>query len=195
MKLLITGCGRSGTMYLANLLNAAGIKTAHESNIARYGYGAGDDYDIDVNWMRASKLNGKDLGYEVIQVVRHPLLVASSFKHMNFFETVGVHMQAVEELLGKDIRNREYPELDYWIDWNTYISKYADYRFDIASVDRDWIHRMIHIYGGEFTENTEIALKKRNTNTLNKDYIVYNLANYDRAGELTELAAKYGYRL
>jgi len=106
LKYLVTGTGRSGTVYLAKLLSSVGISCGHESifdfagiNIAlqrlrqdipiglswvslRDGYGWFDLWALqaDSSYMAAPYLEHHILNdTKIIHVVRNPLLVVSSF--------------------------------------------------------------------------------------------------------------------
>lgn len=78
-KFLITGCGRSGTNYVADRLGAAGILCGHENVFTVNGPVDSGAYVGDSSWFAAPYLDRIDRGIRVVHVVRDPRLVVNSF--------------------------------------------------------------------------------------------------------------------
>lgn len=90
MRLLITGCARSATMYLAELLKAAGVDATHEKAQAPRETYNGSGYRIDPLGFDDSKAGEVEVNSEfghVVEhvpvealghVIRHPHLVVAS---------------------------------------------------------------------------------------------------------------------
>lgn len=77
---IITGCGRSGTNYLATRLMESGIKCGHESVFQVNGPTLNDGcYCGDSSWFAAPFLGDVYLEAPVLHVVRSPRLVVESF--------------------------------------------------------------------------------------------------------------------
>ena len=85
---MITGCGRSGTKYLATLLTAAGMPAGHEKahNHQRRGEWMPGQL-VDSSWMAATMLDAVDV--PVVALVRHPLRVVKSLVEIGFFGSYG----------------------------------------------------------------------------------------------------------
>ena len=69
--ILITGCGRSGSNYINNLLNKHNIKSVHE-NIYD------NDYDVIVSWYlmfnrKDMPYYNKDINYKILPDIFTPL--------------------------------------------------------------------------------------------------------------------------
>ena len=71
MQVLVTGCGRSGTLYMTNVLQAMGLNVGHET----------DGPDGTVDWHAAAWPEERTAHYDVkLHLVRHPLDVFASLK-------------------------------------------------------------------------------------------------------------------
>ena len=84
MKYLITGTGRCGTGWAAQVLSGAGIPCTHEGVFTPEGYIIPTAL-AESSWMAAVALN--DLGSEtrVIHLIRHPYRVIESQMRLRFF--------------------------------------------------------------------------------------------------------------
>lgn len=80
MRFLVTGCGRSGTNYVADRLCQSGVKCGHESVYSVEGpLGVrADEYQGDSSWFAAPFLNDAN-GIKVFHIVREPRSVIESF--------------------------------------------------------------------------------------------------------------------
>lgn len=80
MKFIITGCGRSGTNYVASRLNSAGVNCGHENVFTVNGPVLDASYyDGDSSWFAAPYLGNVFPDACVLHVVRNPLKVIESF--------------------------------------------------------------------------------------------------------------------
>lgn len=81
MDFLITGCGRSGTKYVAERLNSSGISCGHEKIFTVYGPSQVDfdKYDGDSSWFAAPFLEILPTKLPVLHIVRNPVKVVKSF--------------------------------------------------------------------------------------------------------------------
>lgn len=146
-KVLITGCGRSGTTYMASVLRKAGLAVRHEV--------MGDDgcsswyfAPREVPWFppaHKSDPNKRhadgivDVEFDItLHVVRHPIKVIPSA----FATFEKANWKFVGQFI-KDIDPR-YPRLvnaiRYWLRWNKLVSKERPdaYRFRIEDIDTEW---------------------------------------------------------
>ena len=83
-RFVVTGCGRSGTRFVAELLTASGVRCGHEaahSHAARGRWPAG--LVADSSWMAACMLDVVTV--PVVLLVRHPLAVVRSWVEIGFF--------------------------------------------------------------------------------------------------------------
>ena len=92
---LITGCGRSGTRYVADLLTSLGVPTGWEATLNPfYPTHKARDYPFllrrlrfhgDANWLATAYLSRVPGSVIVFQQVRHPLRVVRSLLSLRFF--------------------------------------------------------------------------------------------------------------
>lgn len=87
-KILITGCGRSGTGYISNYLTGAGIKCGHEDVFTLNGFKGWKDYEADSSWFAAPFLDELDGDVRIVHIVRHPDKVVNSFYRLGLFSTL-----------------------------------------------------------------------------------------------------------
>lgn len=92
MKCLIVGCGRSGTGFLASLLNNEGLDCGHErifhpKTDAENGF----EFEFESSWLAAPYIDEiQDLTH-LIHVVREPRLVTDSFIRLGVFAPTPIH--------------------------------------------------------------------------------------------------------
>lgn len=140
---VITGCGRSGTMWVAEALTAAELPCAHEHFCSSWT----DDYGDDQIWRDAPSGVGESswqaapfvgemqaAGVPVVHLVRHPIEVASSLIANRMLLPVQVSEERWElkpwhQFLTTHIGDwvwRLHPHdraLQFWTDWNKLIEK------------------------------------------------------------------------
>jgi hypothetical protein len=145
IEFVITGTGRSGTMWAAQALTAAGLPCAHEFTCSSWM----DDYSDDQIWRTSPPgLLGESswqaapfveemqaAGVRVVHLVRHPMEVASSLVANEML--LPVHggplpwHRFIEAHIGDHIF-RLHPHdraLRFWTEWNMQI-KQPDLRWD-----------------------------------------------------------------
>jgi len=130
-RLLVTGCARSGTGYLAALLTELGLECGHERVFApRTVRGAAPIWPEDVraesSWLAAPFLAHLPKGTAVVQLVRHPLAVMRSNLRIGFFSTPSEYLEHACAHL-PSLRQGEPIEraARYWIGWNELIEREA----------------------------------------------------------------------
>lgn len=80
MKFIITGCGRSGTGYIADRLNNTGLSCGHENVFTVNGPTRNfRNYDGDSSWFAAPYIGQAYSSAKILHVVRDPLCVIESF--------------------------------------------------------------------------------------------------------------------
>lgn len=195
MKLIITGCGRSGTHYLANLLKKAGIKAAHEEEALGHDGPKPicSELDAVVSWCALPYLD-QFPGAVVVHLIRHPISVATSLRNIGLFKNQGGHNRMVANYMpfGDNI-----PELDHWIDWNTWAHNEACRTIKLESIcfgDLFWLGKVCEVEIGE-TFPVMSAMKERHHGGSYSQPQKFDLNNYERLDELVALADHYGYNL
>lgn len=131
--LLITGCPRSGTRYLASLLRAAGIRAFHErmgrDGTVNAAFAVDDFWYPGNNPDRPSRVRFD----HVFHVVRHPLFCIASMASMNnprFWHWTQLHTG----LCFEDYESPLQHAARFWVKWNELVEKLSpQWRFKIES--------------------------------------------------------------
>lgn len=86
MRFVITGCGRSGTNYIANRLLASGVNCGHEQVFSVTGpLDNFDQFDGDSSWFAAPFIDSVSPRLTVLHIVRDPRSVIESFHRIGLF--------------------------------------------------------------------------------------------------------------
>lgn len=120
MKLLITGCGRSGTGYAAKALQAIGLEVGHEEELAN-----GISDWRAVGWPQ-SKLGEYDL---VLHQVRHPLGTIASWHVVTRDAWRGAHDVFPYSLAREG--SLLYRCMDFWVVWNSLAEGLCDATYQV----------------------------------------------------------------
>lgn len=88
---VVTGCGRSGTEYIARALEAAGLRCGHEVlfNPRTRAVPAFGAVDGDVSWLAAPFVEALPAGTAVLHQVRDPFAVTASWFGLRFLADGG----------------------------------------------------------------------------------------------------------
>lgn len=111
----MTGCGRSGTMWVAAALRSGGIDVGHEQVFTASGVGD-DTWRAEVSWF-AAPFTPMD-GTYVVRLVRHPLLVAASMtRRGRLLDSSRTFAQQWCPALAKAESLVEWAAA-WWVEWN-----------------------------------------------------------------------------
>jgi len=84
-RFLVTGVGRSGTMYIARALRAIGLRCGHEDVYSGLGMNAWSDWAGDSSWMAVMHIAlGVPRPDHVVHVTRHPSRNIASWYRVGF---------------------------------------------------------------------------------------------------------------
>jgi hypothetical protein len=133
-RVLVTGCARSGTGYLAALLTEVGLACGHElvfePRTVRRSTSEAPDWPQPVraesSWLAAPYLARLPKGTAVVHLVRHPLAVMRSNLRIGFFSAPSEYLEhACAHLPG--LRQGDLIEraARYWVGWNELIEREA----------------------------------------------------------------------
>jgi hypothetical protein len=75
---IVTGCGRSGTNYVSEVLNAAELRCGHEKAFTVLGPQSSPELDAESSWYAAPFLDRVDERTKVLHLVRNPSWVVHS---------------------------------------------------------------------------------------------------------------------
>jgi hypothetical protein len=188
-KLLIIGCGRSGTTYTANVLKRLGVVIEHEK----------DAEDGIVSWYMTVDDNSPygpkrgDYVFDlIIHQVRNPLHVIAS---------AHIFSQATWDFIGKHINHidNDDPVLikgaKYWYYWNLLAEKRSRYSYKVEDFNLVAKKIIQEISIGQYSKEPFIQQSKK-TNT--KKHITIDLKEIQKEDmnlyhNIIKLAKKYGY--
>lgn len=131
--LLITGCARSGTTYISEVLKLGGLDIAHEV-IGKDGISS---WFMCIEADRVPwKHRPSALGYHfehVFHQVRHPLKVISSVLATEHRKAVKYFSENIPEIYSKDKLIVKCAK--YWYYWNLYAEQKAEWRYQVEQID------------------------------------------------------------
>jgi hypothetical protein len=132
--LLITGCARSGTCYMARVLQQAGLDIQHEQ-IGKDGVSS---------WFMTVRADSTPWGpgrngiafSHIFHQVRHPLKVISSVYTTEGVKSWGYSMPFIPQILPEDsyiVRSAKY-----WYYWNLMAAKEAEWTYRVEDLANVW---------------------------------------------------------
>jgi hypothetical protein len=188
--LLITGSERSGTLFTATVLRAAGIDAGHERAANVHGYRQLKNGEVEVAW-EAAYLGLK--AYTVHQV-RHPLAaIASSVKRGTFDPATKYYRWAryAANVYPEILTQRTPLERAalYWLRWNGGIK--ADERWQIETLTSRQLNSALLRLGLHVGTSKALAETPRVHESDAEPLTWDQLGAFE--GAIRELAADYGY--
>lgn len=191
--LLVTGCGRSGTGFMAEFLNRSGVHVGHETM----------DRDGSVSWLLAADIGWAPWGplfrnyrfKHIFHQVRNPLKVIQSFYNVppragwDWIEAVIPEIDSQDTNLTKCAK--------YWIYWNRLSKSISQWTFRIEDFDREYKKMGKKI--GMYFDYKVLASIPKDTNTKGPPtrVITWEVLQNELSTELYQLlrseSALYGY--
>jgi hypothetical protein len=215
-KLLITGCGRSGTLYAAELWQALGLDIRHERPVPPNGVMGEDGI---ASWFLAandpdtpSGPNAQNYEFDVtIHQVRHPLKViasvgqfilkegerAPSFIERNVPETI---LSENEQKTLDEKRQLILQASRYWYHWNRLAEEKADFLVRIENLNNELPILCDYVgidYIPEVMDNIPNNINDRRLHIHEEPWVLdwSDIKNLDPQlyEKIRDLAATYGY--
>ena len=191
-KLLIVGCGRSGTRYTTKVLCRAGLNVGHETD--------GEIGRVDWNYVHPPP--GEIGRYSlVLHQVRHPLRVIESF-HSAGRASWGRIAKADPEIMGGTLLERC---VRYWVRWNAAAERMAAWTYRVEDME-DVVPRILSACGKDlFRIDLRSALvvpktdhSRRGNHKHSVRIPIVTVKSVEEAapgdvGKLIEMASRYGY--
>lgn len=187
IRLLITGTGRCGTMYMARLLTASGVPCGHEDVYTVAGIMARPDLEADSSWAAAPWLTG--FSGTVIHLVRHPMEVVRSHVGARLFGPKRVrppfygYAKRWCKRTGDEVRD----SMRWVLLWNEMIETHADQRIRVEDQPDAAFLESIGATA-EPSVPTDINHRDRQRD-------VPSLPRGDLRDRLAAMAERYGYSL
>ena len=179
-RVVITGCGRSGTSYIATVLQRHGLDVRHEE--------IGADGIVDWKWAPFVD----PAGIPIIQQIRHPLKVIASCSTFVPESWDYICRQAdIPRDLGVLARG-----MRYWLEWNKLVSKKAHFRYRVEELSSA-LPVVCSFFSVEPNyEAMESVSKQQNTRSWKYAAITWSdlmAADRDLALRICRFAAECGY--
>lgn len=215
---LITGCGRSGTQYIARLLCGLGIPCGHETvfnptNLASGRIDWPPAYTGESSWLAAPFVNVLPDSLTFFHQVRHPLAVVRSFLRIGFFSHAKPFSNysdwAIAQVPQLGIGDEVERCFRYWLYWNKLVEQQAEKaghelrRYRIEDFDMERLQELVGTTGLRVEPSAaESALSgsDRSLHTFGDrsrdgDTNWQSLPDGALKDEVLELAARYGYAI
>ena len=215
-KLLVTGCGRSGMLYVTSYIQKLGLDVRHENPVPPNGVMGKDGM---VSWFMAADDPSPPMGpgrphYEfkyTLQLVRHPLKVIASvaqfiFKlDMKSYKYIKNHCGFDHwPVFSQSIEKNKLMELaaEYWLCWNKKTESIATHRARVEYLNEDIILLLESLNVAPAFELTNDIPKNENSR---KEYIKEEIwiLNWNELNEISQeltekvkiLSNQYGYEV
>lgn len=198
-RLIITGCGYSGTHYVAKVLERAGLAVGHERAFQTHRALPPSrwDRDVDVSWIAAGyrRLAGYGTAWTL---VRHPLLVARSLRDRALFHRPNRYSRFAADALGRDPQASTHPELEYWLLWTALSLHQAEWAVRLEDLGREpaldaLVREASRVVGYRGPLDLVAARATVPQNRWPGERRPYDARGYKRFDEVASLAADLGY--
>lgn len=162
MRVVVTGCGRSGTQYVARLLAACGFRSAHESVFKHdlepndYDRDLADsrwrDIDMEVSWLAAPFVSKLAPDVFVWHQTRDPIKVVRCWAHHRLLTHVQPVLQFVNKALPETAHGSQVERaVQYVLGWNELIERQKTdgryVRFAVEKLTPERLGLMLYLAG------------------------------------------------
>jgi len=200
-KLIVTGCPRSGTAFMARLLTEGGISCNHEFFYGMPGISIVRNKAIaEASWLAVPYLERDKKAWDakVIHIIRNPLKQISSLAHMHCLEDYNFEANPYTFFKGLHLpRLKRHGLLDryiyFWIKWNLWAEKYADLTYRLEDIVKD--PQEVFDDLGYDTTGKKFDLSKENNYTDVKQLALEDFKGCVYYDELIAEAKRYNYDL
>lgn len=147
--LIITGCQRSGTAFVAAMITASGYWCSHERFFREREWWMPRPDTIEASWAAAPFLSKVDA--HVVHQLRHPLAVISSMLARGTFHGGGRRSVRWARKRYKQIHRPGDTEIEaamrYWLHWNQLVERHADRMWQIEKLNPGTLAQALTDYG------------------------------------------------
>jgi len=216
-KLLITGCGRSGTLYAVKIWQSLGLKITHERPVPPNGFmgkdGIASWYMVADDYFPPSGPSSKWYKFDVvIHQVRFPLDVIASvaqfiMQKKKLFRFISRNLPQII-LSAKELQLPRKEQLilqasRYWYYWNLLAEKKSDYRIKLENYETD-LPKICAILNVDYNKENIDSIPK-NTNE-RKRYVKneepwkvtweeIKILDLELLKNICNMAKRYGYEI
>lgn len=211
-RLLVTGCGRSGTGFLARVLTVAGLEARHEGHSPAFKphqHKWPDPWKgTEVSWLAAAHLDTLPENLPILHQVRNPLAVTRSFLGFGFFTDPEKHQSGVGPY--RNFMKHHAPEvalwdepidqcLQYWVTWNLKVERHAVLTYRLESLTPAALCGLLARVGVAVPPpRMEAAFRTAGTKTNHRARAKLTAAQILKrplGPMVAKLAGRYGYRM
>lgn len=165
MRFIVTGSGRCGTKYMAELLTTAGTPCGHEM-VHSYQTRPWDGLVADSSWMAVPHLDGS---VPVVLLVRHPLAVVKSLTEIGFLTGHDDGNPCHDVLRAFAPEVYEWPDhadraLDMWYRLNVAAFRYAEMVLRLEAFGVEHLVRLLRWAGRDTSEASDAFRRVGPTN-------------------------------
>lgn len=177
---VITGCARSGTQYVARALDALGFKIGHWNMLGEQGVSS----DLVVPWQCIDDCL-------ILHQVRDPLRQISSMQTsaMYTWNYIGQILKFTDEsLLLKCMK--------YWYYWNVTAEKRGRFTYRLEDIDNIWIKLLTMVGAGDPYTPLPTISKQSNSRAGMYTPVTWDMLEAEDSklcGQIKGLAIHYGY--
>lgn len=209
-RLLIMGCGRSGTGFVAKVLADAGVKSGHEkvfhpgTAVPEWG-----DTQAESSWLALPWLPTLDPGVHVLHLVRDPLKNARSWMGVGMFaDNAHPDHEPYREAVRRSVPGvMDYPTalerwLAHWVVWNELSELQATETIRIEDLDAQGGAQLAKIcddlglcHSHDLTEAFEAVEHNFNTRIIDEGVTLQDILALDEdlVTRFVTLCGRYGY--
>lgn len=202
-KLLVVGCGHSGTMYMAHLLQKIGLDIPHERPVGRDGIVRWSYTHLYKDELQNPVFRGEEHNEDfllpddvmVMHLVRHPLKVIASVTQLTdgIWEFVGA--RAKHHGVSWNPLDNPHPlrGMRLWLLWNLFAEELADFRYRVEELP-EIFPELLEKLGLPSMSMPDIP-KDTNTHnpTLSYSWDDLNDADGILCYQIMRMAERYGY--
>lgn len=202
-RVLITGCGRSGTAFSAKVLATGGAPVTHEGVFGPIAnsWPVTHRTRIESSWLAAPHLANLEQ-VKVIHQVRNPLFVVRSFVGFGFFTRspddpyLCYVLEHAPTVASWD--NPVDQAIEYWLVWNRMVEPHAERRVRLEDLSAEHFAELASMAGLDAADySPAMASLGRRYNGRRRELALTraDLLGRPRGEELAALAERYGYVL
>lgn len=192
--LLITGCARSGTQYVAMALTASGIEIGHEqmksAGVSKWDLATNPKEARNKRWINLHNFQFDHIFHQV----RDPLKVISSVYVTEDRQSWNYILKHTPEI---DIRDSHLIKCaKYWYYWNLKAEELAEWTYRLEDLDQLWEEYGRRLGKPINAQAINAISKKTNTAGDPKRFTWYDLEkelDSELYHNIRKLAQKYGY--
>lgn len=209
LKILITGTGRCGTGYMAQLFHSMGIRTGHERVYTVGGSIVGVIPEIECSWLAVPYLGSLHPNVRVIHLVREPLatirsLVDNLFGVKNTWWEFAKKYSPMYQTHKGTVSSFTYYDSDllnaaaFYINWNRTIELHASHRLNLENIgvsEIDTVLRDARLDVDPSTSYQALDVTPRDTNSrpIKTDPLTYDDFPMFLRQDLIKIAKDYDY--